>query len=190
MRKIAWCLLDGDSIFDILKANDKRGITMIGEKIRALRAKKGATQEAMANVLGVSPQAISKWEQNMTMPDISMLVPIADYFGVSVDYLLREQKSTEFIETEQFVEIVSKKDRKAWRCTVKNISDRELEQVKLKTYFYDEAGNSIDYSENWVSDLEPDSLKTKLLFSTVGVNAASIKVVVKSVEFANGKSCW
>ena len=61
---------------------------MIGERIKELRARKGATQETMANLLGVSPQAISKWEQNTTMPDISLLVPIADYFGVSVDYLL------------------------------------------------------------------------------------------------------
>ena len=114
---------------------------MIGNRIKELRTQKGATQEAIANVLGVSPQAISKWEQNTTMPDISMLVPLADYFGVSVDYLLREPKKEIVVNPEEYVEIIFKKDRSAWRCTVKNISDRELEQVKFKTFFYDKDGN-------------------------------------------------
>ena len=160
-------------------------MAMFSERIKDLRIKKGATQEAMANVLGVSPQAISKWEQNATMPDVSMLVPIADYFGVSVDYLLREPTKATVIDPEQYVEIACKKDRNAWRCTVKNISDRELEQVKLKTFFYDKDGNSIDYRENLVFDLEPDTVKPELLYSTVGAKAASIKVVVKSVKLAN-----
>ena len=151
-------------------------MAMFSERIKDLRIKKGATQEAMANVLGVSPQAISKWEQNATMPDVSMLVPIADYFGVSVDYLLREPTKATVIDPEQYVEIACKKDRNAWRCTVKN---------KLKTFFYDKDGNSIDYRENLVFDLEPDTVKPELLYSTVGAKAASIKVVVKSVKLAN-----
>lgn len=158
---------------------------MVGERIKELRARKGATQEAMANMLGVSPQAISKWEQNTTMPDISMLVPIADYFGVSVDYLLREPKNTEVVDPEKFVEVTSKKDQNAWRCTVKNISDRELKQVKIKTYFYDKDGNSIDYIDNLVFDLEPNMVKPELLYSTVGARAASMKIVVKSIKFAD-----
>ena len=111
---------------------------MISDRIKELRTSKGVTQETMANMIGVSPQAISKWEQNTTMPDISMLVPIADYFGVSVDYLLRDPPKATVVDPEQFVEIAFKKTRGFWRCTVKNISDRELEQVKLKTFFYDQ----------------------------------------------------
>lgn len=158
---------------------------MISERIKELRARKGATQEAMANILGVSPQAISKWEQNATMPDISLLVPIADYFGVSVDYLLREPKDVKVADPEKTVEVVCKKDRNVWRCTVKNISDRELERVKLKTYFYDGDGNSIDCRDNLVFDLEPGMVKSELLFSTVGAKAVSIEIVVKSVKYAN-----
>lgn len=167
----------------ILESNDKGGF--LSDRVKDLRMKKGATQEAMANELGVSAQAISKWEQNTTMPDVSMLVPIADYFGVSVDYLLREPSETIVVAPEKYVEITCNKARNAWRCTVKNISDRELKQVKFKTFFFDEDGNSIDYRENLVFNLEPHTVKPELLYSTVGANAASINIVVKSITFAN-----
>jgi len=64
----------------------------IGNNISALRKKKGITQEELANELGVSAQAVSKWENNSSCPDVSLLTEIADYFGVSVDALLREMR--------------------------------------------------------------------------------------------------
>ena len=53
-----------------------------------LRKQREMTQEQIAEVLGVSCQAVSKWETNASYPDISLLPIIADYFGVSVDCLL------------------------------------------------------------------------------------------------------
>lgn len=53
-----------------------------------LRKQREMTQEQIAEVLGVSCQAISKWETNSSYPDILLLPVIADYFGVSVDCLL------------------------------------------------------------------------------------------------------
>lgn len=61
----------------------------IGSNIAALRKEKGITQEELANALGVSAQAVSKWENNSSCPDVSLLTVIADYFGVTVDALLR-----------------------------------------------------------------------------------------------------
>lgn len=61
----------------------------IGSNIAALRKKKGITQEELANALSVSAQAVSKWENNSSCPDVSLLTDIADYFGVTVDALLR-----------------------------------------------------------------------------------------------------
>ncbi|MGN1419167.1 MAG: helix-turn-helix domain-containing protein [Acutalibacteraceae bacterium] len=63
---------------------------MIGDKIKALRKSKKITQEQLAKILNITPQAVSKWERGLSLPDIELLVPIADYFGVSIDYLLRE----------------------------------------------------------------------------------------------------
>ena len=69
----------------------------IGNKIRELRKKKGITQEGLASVLSVSPQAISKWESGLTYPDMEMIPVIAGYFEVSLDMLfdydIREMKA-------------------------------------------------------------------------------------------------
>ncbi len=60
---------------------------LLGNKIAELRKEKGMTQEALANALGVSNQAVSKWEANQSCPDIQLLPQIADFFGVSLDSL-------------------------------------------------------------------------------------------------------
>lgn len=60
----------------------------LGENLKSLRKARGITQESFANYLGVSFQAVSKWERNDSYPDIELLPEIADFFGVSVDELL------------------------------------------------------------------------------------------------------
>jgi transcriptional regulator with XRE-family HTH domain len=60
----------------------------IGKVIRKYRKEKGLTQEEMAIRLGVSTPAVNKWEKDNTLPDISLLVPIARLFGISTDELL------------------------------------------------------------------------------------------------------
>ena len=59
----------------------------LGEKIKALRKEKNISQEVLANYLGVSFQAVSKWETGSTMPDVTMIPAIASFFRVSTDEL-------------------------------------------------------------------------------------------------------
>jgi len=59
----------------------------LGEKIKSLRKQKNISQEVFANYLGVSFQAVSKWENGNTMPDVTMIPAIASFFGVSADEL-------------------------------------------------------------------------------------------------------
>ena len=59
----------------------------IGNQIKALRLRRGTTQEALAQHLGVTAQAVSKWERGAATPDISMLPEISAYFGVTIDEL-------------------------------------------------------------------------------------------------------
>lgn len=59
----------------------------IGNKIKDLRLKKGVTQEGLAEMLGVTSQAVSKWENDNTYPDILLLPKLAIYFGISIDEL-------------------------------------------------------------------------------------------------------
>lgn len=59
----------------------------IGNQIRSFRLEKNATQEEMASFLGVSPQAVSKWETGASTPDVALLPEIAVYFGIAIDEL-------------------------------------------------------------------------------------------------------
>ena len=59
----------------------------IGTKIRELRQQAGISQEILARALSMTPQAVSRWENGTTSPDISLLPAIANYFGVSIDAL-------------------------------------------------------------------------------------------------------
>ena len=65
----------------------------IGKRIAQLRREKGLTQEELANRMGVSPQAVSKWENDQTCPDISALPKLARLFGVTVDELLEGKEA-------------------------------------------------------------------------------------------------
>ena len=62
----------------------------IGRNIRELRLKHGYTQEQLADRLGVSYQAVSKWETNANTPDISLIPEISKLFGVMIDDLFSE----------------------------------------------------------------------------------------------------
>ena len=61
---------------------------LISEKLKHFRREKGLTQEEVASALGISYQAISKWERNDGYPDITMLPGLANYLGVTVDELI------------------------------------------------------------------------------------------------------
>ena len=57
----------------------------IGNKIKELRKKKGLTQEQLSEAIGISFQAVSKWETNVALPDVTLIPKIAGFFGVTTD---------------------------------------------------------------------------------------------------------
>lgn len=65
---------------------------MLSEKIYKLRKNSGLSQEQLAEQLNVSRQAISKWESGTAVPESEKLITISNYFGVSVDYLLKDEE--------------------------------------------------------------------------------------------------
>ncbi len=75
----------------------------IGQIIKKLRNGRGFTQQELAERLGVTYQAISKWENDSGMPDISQIVPLATIFDVSTDFLFGIDRTS---ETEEAIEIV------------------------------------------------------------------------------------
>ena len=77
----------------------------MADRIQYLRRTKGVSQEELADKVGVSRQAVSKWENEQSTPDLEKVIIMSDFFGVTTDYILKgiepvedkEQKSKEII---------------------------------------------------------------------------------------------
>lgn len=67
----------------------------LGEKLQKLRKARSLTQEELAEKVGVSRQSLSKWESDGALPDTANIILLADLFGVTTDYLLREAPPAE-----------------------------------------------------------------------------------------------
>ena len=65
----------------------------LGEKIYKLRKEKGLSQEALAEFVGTTRQAISKWENNQGYPETEKLLLLSNVFEVSIDFLLKDEKT-------------------------------------------------------------------------------------------------
>lgn len=98
----------------------------IGKKIKQLRQNKGVTQETLANVLGVTYQAVSRWENGTTMPDITLLPSISIYFGVSIDDLF------EFTDESQFKRIENMMNEKPMLTDVEFQNAKQFLEKQLK----------------------------------------------------------
>lgn len=68
-------------------------VIRIGQAVKEYRQKNGISLKQMGEQLAISPQAIHKWEQNITYPDITMIPRIAALLGVSVSYLFGEEQN-------------------------------------------------------------------------------------------------
>ncbi len=68
---------------------------ILADKIIALRKKNGWSQEQLASELGISRQSVSKWESGMSIPDLDKVIKLSALFGVSTDYLLKDELETE-----------------------------------------------------------------------------------------------
>lgn len=79
----------------------------MADRIQYLRKSKGISQEELADKVGVSRQAVSKWESEQSMPDLDKIIIMSDYFDVTTDYIL---KGVEIVENKEQKgkEIVSK----------------------------------------------------------------------------------
>lgn len=102
----------------------------IGENIKRLRRERELTQEQLAEVLNVSITAVSKWERNETYPDITLLFPLAHYFGVSLDELMGYDRE----HVEQDISDAVKKYRELY--SMRNIEEKRREAREFITETY------------------------------------------------------
>ena len=85
----------------------------IGKTIKELRQQRGLTQEDLSEALQVSVQTVSRWENGVNAPDLSMLPQLAIYFKVTTDYLLgleRNDTMAKLIKTTETFEFTSKQE--------------------------------------------------------------------------------
>lgn len=106
--------------------------TTMGQIIKKLRKERGFTQEELAEQIGVTYQAVSKWENDLGMPDISQIVPLASVFNVSTDVLFGIDRTT---ETEEALKIVSiADDIKEYGCLDTYLNSYDILLDGLKKY--------------------------------------------------------
>ena len=106
----------------------------IGNQIKILRQRKGVTQETMAEHLGLTPQAISKWERDAATPDISLLPEISAYFGVTIDQLFALSDDTQMERIQNMiwdVRFIPKSDADSARDFLLNKAAKEPENGKM-----------------------------------------------------------
>ena len=105
----------------------------LGDNIRKARKKMGLTQEELASVIGVTSQAVSRWESGAGMPDISMLIPLAKSLQTSIDKLLGyEQENTNeaaYIELKKTFEKIEKESSSPVEAALNKLCmlEREIE---------------------------------------------------------------
>ncbi len=104
----------------------------LGKNILELRKQKNVTQEELASELGVTAAAVSKWENNYTLPDILMLCALADYFDTTTDALLGRPQQKRYAivaaETEELGDAIALMASKAG-LTVREIYE-SFEEAK------------------------------------------------------------
>ena len=75
----------------------------IADRIQSLRKSKGISQEELADKIGVSRQAVSKWESEQSLPDMERIILLSDFFDVTTDYLLKGIEPTQESDGEKVV---------------------------------------------------------------------------------------
>lgn len=73
----------------------------IGNFLKKLRNENGKTQEEIAEMFGVSSRSVSRWENGNTMPDLGILVELADYYNVEIREIIDGERESEIMEKEE-----------------------------------------------------------------------------------------
>ena len=104
----------------------------IGEFLRELRKEKEMSQEQLAEVFGVSSRSVSRWENGNTMPDISLMIELADYYDVDLRELLNGERKSEKMD----------KDLKETLVMVADYTAEERNSLLNKVFLYGAASTA------------------------------------------------
>ena len=157
----------------------------LGEKIKTLRKKSNLSQEQLAEKLNVSRQAVSKWESNTAYPDISNLILLREIFGVTLDYLVIDNDTTERecinedINSFDNTKLYNIENKSNTYESSKSSDDKKWYNIKLKT-------KKINYEEDKEEDEdsieEEDDHESNLMFGGFAIGTA--------IGFITGNFLW
>lgn len=131
----------------------------LANRIQSLRKTKGISQEELAETIGVSRQAVSKWESNQSTPDIDNIILMSDFFHVTTDYML---KGTEIITDE-------KQENKEITSKILYIASTAFVMIGLFCAF-----------GSWYSQQTMESVWGSMIIQTVGITAYFIAKIIST----------
>lgn len=150
-----------------------------GERLKKIRKDSQTTQETLAEYLGVSYQAVSKWENSIAFPDITLVPAIAHFFGVTADFLL----GVSLDNTNEIIEDILKKARSYTHTGEINKSIEFIEEA-LKTYPNEHKllSDLIQYkvmlyegTDEWLANIEQ---KANLIFRDCNIDKIRYRTIV------------
>ena len=165
----------------------------VGERIQELRKKNNMTQEQLADLLRVSPQAISKWERGVANPDLYLIPDIAEVFNVSADYLLgivmpdtesrleRIEKQLEALavaERRMPSEAKSRESRKSTCFDFKKMSEEDKAKWRAECAVIIDRSESIRFQAKAVERIVRNSVDPQLMISNIEIDISDVRNVI------------
>ncbi len=165
----------------------------IGERINELRKKNNFTQEQLAELLRVSPQAISKWERGVANPDLYLIPIIAETFNVSSDFLLgiampdtesrleRLEKQIEELSVgkrKDFGEPKPREDRTVACFDFRKMSDEQKKKWRVECAEIIDTRESIVFKAKAVERIVRTSVDPQLMISDISVDLTDVRNII------------
>jgi len=138
---------------------------VIATKIRTLRKNKNMTQEELAEVLLVSPQAVSKWENGQSVPDVELLPVIARYFGITMDEFFNYRLDA-LNYKERFIRFMT--DNGVLKFGKFELNSGRVSPYYIDTGCYKSAAQIAKLGEFYADCIRDNNLRTELLYGDNG----------------------
>lgn len=152
---------------------------IVAHNLAELRKSKGLTQGEMAEIFNYSDKSISKWEHGETLPDIEVLKEICDYFGVTLDYLVTENKDEQ--------KSLKKKQRTANKWVIVALSVTTVFLFAVVAYFVGQIamGDDVWPKYGWMCYMwaVPVALIVMLIFNSIWGKALWRAILVTSITW-------
>ena len=136
-------------------------MNVIANKIRSLRKNKNMTQEELAEVLLVSPQAVSKWENGQSVPDVELLPVMARYFGITMDELFNYRLDA-LNYKERFIRFMA--DNGVLKFGEFTLSSGRISPYYIDTSCYKSAAQITKLGEFYADCIRENNIHTQVLY--------------------------